>query len=71
MHWECGGLTMDNRILMKKLMFLHHVANLPQTALAWQIYQAQKRMELPGLCQECSDYLTKFEIVQLSGYSKL
>ena len=71
MYWDCGGLTMENRILKKKLTFIHHVANLPETALASQIYQVQKKMSLPGLYQECSHYLTQFDIEEFPKYSKL
>ena len=28
LYWECGGLLMRNRIIKKKLIFLHHIANL-------------------------------------------
>jgi hypothetical protein len=43
MYWDCGGLLMRNRILKKKLMFLHHIATLSQESIAYQVYCVQKR----------------------------
>ena len=71
MYWDCGDLTMENRIIKKKLMFLHHIANLPESALANQFYQVQRKMSLPGLYEECSEVMTQFDIFDLKKYSKV
>jgi hypothetical protein len=70
LYWECGGMLMKNRIIKKKLIFLHHIATLEKTALAFQIYEAQERLMLPGLLEECQPFLIKFGITRFTGYSK-
>ena len=69
MFWDCGGLLMTNRILKKKLSLLHHIAKLSPDSVANQVYSIQKRLELPGLLQECEEFLTGFEIGNLENYS--
>ena len=68
--WECGGMLMKNRIMKKKLMFLHHLATLEKTSLAYQVYEVQCRLNLPGLLEECQPYLVRFGIMRLEGYNK-
>ena len=60
---------MKNRILKKKLLFLHHIATLEEDAIAFQVYSVQKRLELPGLLQECQEFLVKFDILDVIEYS--
>ena len=69
LYWDCGGLLMKNRILKKKLLFLHHIATLEEDAIAFQVYSVQKRLELPGLLQECQELLVKFDILDVIEYS--
>ena len=70
MYWDCAGLSMKNRILQKKLMFLlHHVANLDKESIANQIYCTQKRLMLPGLVEECSEMLVKWQVCDITQYS--
>ena len=69
LYWDCGGLLMKNRILKKKLLFLHHIATLEEDAIAFQVYSVQKRLELPGLLQECQEFLVKFDILDVIEYS--
>ena len=67
---ETGSVKMEYRILEKKLLFLHHVATLPDSALAKEIYNVQKQLNLPGLAQECHEFLVQHGIVQIKNYSK-
>ena len=67
---ETGLLTMKWRILEKKLLFLHHVSTLPDTALAKEILQTQNNLNLPGLAQECKDFLVKHDLTDPDRYSK-
>jgi hypothetical protein len=67
---ETGSVKMEFRILERKLLFLHHVATLPNSALAKEIYNVQTQLNLPGLAQECHDFLVKFGIIQIENYSK-
>ena len=62
---------MKYRIIKRKLLFLHHVATLPSDSLAKEILEVQTRLSLPGLVQECQEWLIRFEIVKLEKYSKL
>ena len=70
LYWDLGGLLMKNRILKKKLLLLHHIANLEKSSFAFQIFEVQKRLMLPGLVSECQPFLVKFEIINLEAYSK-
>ena len=60
---------MDNRILQKKLLFLHHLVTLPEDSLAREVYEIQARLDLPGLVKECQDVLALFDITDISSYS--
>lgn len=53
---------MSNRILQKKLLFLHHLANLDQSSLAYEVYQEQIRLNLPGLVSECQEYMASLNL---------
>ena len=70
MYWDCAGLSMKLRIVQSKLLFLHHLATLDDDSLAKQVYNVQKRLELPGLVEECQEYFIKFGICDITKYSK-
>ena len=61
---------MEFRILQKKLLFLHHLQNLPPSALASEVFAIQTENGLPGIFNECREFLAKFEIYNLKQYSK-
>ena len=67
--WDCAGFLMSNRIIMKKLILLHHIAKLSPDSVAYQVLNAQKHFGLPGLWEECQDILGKFDL-NLSDYTK-
>jgi hypothetical protein len=48
LYWDCGGMSMSNRIMKKKLILLHHIATLSPDSLAYQVYS---REHLQG-CQK-------------------
>ena len=48
---------MKYRVIMKKLLFLWHLNNLEEGSLAKEVLQVQKTQNLPGLVQECQDYM--------------
>ena len=52
-------------------MFLHHLENLPETALAKEVFKIQTAQGLPGIIEECRPYLAKFQIFDLKSYSKM
>ena len=62
---------MELRILQKKLLFLHHVATLPDDSLAREVFQVQKELNLPGLLQDCQEFLIERGITKFSNYSKI
>ena len=70
LYSETGLILMELRILQKKLNFLHHLENLPDTALAKEVLRVQTEQNLPGIVSECRQYLAKFEIFDLRAYSK-
>ena len=41
-YWQCATMTPMNHILQKKLMFIHHLANLPIDSLARNLFDLQE-----------------------------
>ena len=70
LYLETGGMLMEYRILKKKLLFLHHLATLPDDALAREVYDVQRKLALPGLFQECQEFLVKFGITKPEKFTK-
>ena len=62
---------MKNRILKKKLLFLHHLETMDKSSLANQVYQTQLQLKLPGIMDVCNDFLVKFNLSNIKSYSKL
>ena len=69
LYSETGTPLMANRVLQRKLTFLHHVANLPLDSLAREIYDLQAANQLPGLVSECAESLSGFGLSNLHGFS--
>ena len=55
--WELGGIQMRYRVIQTKLIFLWHLDNLEVGTLAKDILEVQKTQHLPGLVQECLEWL--------------
>ena len=70
LYFETGGTLIQYRILQKKLLFLHHVATLPDDSLTKEVFQVQEELNLPGLVQDYRDFLIKGGITCLTKYSK-
>ena len=70
MYWDCAGLTMKHRIVQKKLLLLHHIANLDNNSLAKKIFDVQTKLSFPGLVEECQEYLVMFGAGLLTNYTK-
>ena len=66
LYYETGGMLMELRILQKKLLFLHHVATLPDYSLAREVFQVQKELNLCGLLQDCEEFLIERGVTQFS-----
>ena len=61
---------MENRIILKKLLFLHHLANLDDSSLAKEIYNVQLKLGLPGLISECEPHLVKLGVIDITKLQK-
>ena len=70
LYLETGGMLMKNRILLRKLLFLHHLATLPDTSLAKEVYTLQTQLNLPGLVDECQDFLRDHELSAIDKYTR-
>ena len=60
--WEFGGIQMRYRVIMKKLNFLWHLDNLEDGSLAKEVLQVQKTQKLPGLVEECREFINKLKL---------
>ena len=56
-NWDLKILTMENRILKYKLMFIFHLFTLPNDAVAYQVLQNQVQFSFPGLYFELEEFL--------------
>ena len=70
LYSETGVLLMEFRILQKKLTFIHHVFNSGNNSLAREVMALQAELDLPGIYQECKDFLIRFDLDDLSNFSK-
>ena len=52
---ETGLISMENRIWMKKLIFVNCLKYMPNESLAKQTYSEQVRRSWPGLARESSE----------------
>ena len=68
--WDSGVMQMSHRIAIRKLTFLHHLANLPTDSLAYEVQQVQEKLAYPGLIKECNDLLENYGLPEPYGLSK-
>ena len=71
LYWETGGMLIKNRILLKKLLFLHHISTLPDSCLAKEVYILQKELHLPGILSECKSFLNENGLCKIEQFTKL
>ena len=71
LYAETGTLLMEFRILQKKLIFLHHLSHLPVSALAKEVFDIQTAQGLPGIWDDCKEFLARYEIHDIVQLSKL
>ena len=69
--WETGTISMGNKILKKKLLFYHHLLQLPEESLAWEVAQVQSNLALPGLISECAALVLDMELPEAKSCTKL
>ena len=74
LYAETGTMLMSNRVLLRKLLFLHHVATLPLSTLARQVYERECRQDPissgVSLVRECQPYLEEFGVMNIQAYTK-
>ena len=46
------------------------MASLPDSALAKEVYVVQKQLALPGLVQECQEFLVRYGVEDITTYTK-
>ena len=61
---------MELRIDKKKLMFFHHIFNLPDNALAKEIAMTQMKFNFPGLMTECHELMIKYNLPDVKNHTK-
>ena len=62
---------MEHRIAYKKLLFYHHLINLPTNTMAYEIAATQTTMSYPGLMVECTNLMEKYEIPDVKIYNNI
>ena len=70
MYWDLAILTIPNRILKNKLMFYHHIANLPDHALCRKILDTKVRLKLGGLHEEVRQFLARHQVIDIQKFTK-
>ena len=70
LYWQTGTMLPENYILYQKLLFLHHLATLPNGSLAKDFYLAQKLKKYPGIVTHCEDFLNQWNISNVELFTK-
>ena len=72
MYWFTRTMLIENRILLQKVLFIHHLATLPQDSLAFDFYHAQKTNPntYPGVVAEVQEFLNEHKIQNIEKYNK-
>ena len=72
LYAETGTMLMVNRVLQRKILFLHHVATLSPGTLGRQVYDWEMECgnDQANLVNECQPFLIEFGITNIQTYSK-
>ena len=70
MYIDTAMCLMKNRILRQQILFIHHLATLPDNCLAKEYYIVQKTQKLPGVVTMCQDILNEYKLDSIEKYSK-
>ena len=68
--WESGSTMMVHRIARRKLMFYHHLINLPENTLAFEVAQVQEILGYPGLVQEAKLLIERYGLPNPQPFTK-
>ena len=72
MYWFTKTMLMENRILLQKVLFVHHLATLEQDSLAYEFFRAQKTNPnvFPGVVSDVQEFLNDHKIQNIERYNK-
>ena len=63
LRFDLGSLKMEERVIKKKLLFLHHLVSLRgKNNLAGEIFEIQAQYDFPGLVTECRQFLETYDL---------
>ena len=62
---------MEHRIAKKKLLFCHHLVNLPEDTLASEVASMQATLSYPGLISECEVLVRHNDLPSVKSFNKL
>ena len=68
-YWESGTHKFSTQILQRKLVFVHHLANLPPEALGRQVLDIQVEKQV-GLYKELEEHLASMGALNLRDLTK-
>ena len=69
-YWQTGSLKVQYHILQKKMMFYHHLANLPVNSLGRTVLEIQVEKSLPGLAKDIEEHLTNIGVNDIREVTK-
>ena len=70
LYWDLGAIVMPLKILKEKLLLYWHIHNLPSSSVAHQAITIQERLNFPSLRDEIVHFLNKYEVVDVTQFSK-
>ena len=70
LYLEMANLTVQNQKLLRKMLFIHRVATLPNDSLASECYEEMLKHSLPGIVSNCVSHMNQWGITNIRQYSK-
>ena len=67
---DVGGIVEMGRVVKRKLIFVHHLMNLPEDSLAHECAIIQERLSFPGLISEMKYFLKGLDLPDMREVSK-
>ena len=69
-YWQSGSLKVEHLILQKKMLFFHHLTNLPLNALAKNVLDLMENNDLPGLATEFKEHVANLKVIDVQQVTK-
>ena len=70
LYLEMTSLTIKNQIILRQMLFLHHMATLPKDSLASACYEEMIKYSLPNVVSNSMEILRQWGITDIQQYSK-